>query len=118
MPSGDPMERDNPEALKYLPEVRRLLFAGAPEEAYRLAEKFMMGRPSRLQSYQTLGDLGLTFEHEQPSSEYRRELDLDSAMARVTYRAGNVRYTREIFASHPDNVIVVRLTAATPGRTT
>jgi alpha-L-fucosidase 2 len=118
MPSGDPAERDNPAALKYLPEVRRLLFAGAPVEAYRLAEKFMMGRPSRLQSYQTLGDLRLTFDHEQPSSEYRRELDLDSAIARVTYRAGNVRYTREIFASHPDNVIVVRLTADTPGRTT
>src|SRR3970282_1103474 len=73
MPSGDPMERDNPEALKYLPEVRRLLFAGAPAEAYRLAEKYLVGRPSRLQSYQTLGDLRLTFEHDGQGSHYRRE---------------------------------------------
>ncbi len=118
MPSGDPAERDNPDALKHLPEVRRLLFAGQPAEAYRLAEKYLVGRPSRLQSYQTLGDLRLTFEHEGQSTGYRRELDLDSAIARVTYRVGDVRFTREIFASHPDQAIVIRITADTPGRNT
>ncbi|MGH6640776.1 MAG: glycoside hydrolase N-terminal domain-containing protein, partial [Polaromonas sp.] len=48
---GSPRDTDNPEALAALPEVRRLLFAGSPIEAYALAEKKMMGRPSRLQSY-------------------------------------------------------------------
>jgi alpha-L-fucosidase 2 len=118
MPSGDPAERDNPAALKHLPEVRRLLFAGSPVEAYRLAEKHLMGRPSRLQSYQMLGDLRLTFEHDAATSEYRRELDLDSAIARVKYRAGDTQFTREIFASHPDQAIVVRLSADKPGKTT
>jgi alpha-L-fucosidase 2 len=118
MPSGDPLERDNPEALKHLPEVRRLLFGGAPAEAYRLAEKYLMGRPSRLQSYQTLGDLRLTFAHDGPATEYRRELDLDTAIARVAYRVGEVRFTREVFASHPDQAIIVRLTADRPGRLT
>src|SRR5688572_24658222 len=69
---GRRMERDNPEALQHLPEVRRLLFAGRPVEAYRLADKHLMGRPQRLQSYQTLGDLRLTFDHEDPISNYRR----------------------------------------------
>ena len=74
-----------------------------------------MGRPSRLQSYQTLGDLRLTFDHEEPISDYRRELDLDSGIVRVSYKAGNVRITREIFASHPDQAIVMRVSADRPG---
>ena len=113
---GGPQDRNNPEALKYLPEVRRLLFAGAPLDAYALAERHLMGRPQRLQSYQTLGDLRLIFDHEEPISDYRRELDLDSAIVRVTYRAGALRLTREIFASHPDQAIVVRLSAADGAR--
>ncbi len=107
---GGRRDRDNPEALKALPDVRRLLFAGQPREAYALAERKMMGTPSRLESYQSLGDLRLTFDHEGTISDYRRELDLDAAIARVTYRVDGVRYTREVFASHPDRVIVVRLT--------
>ena len=75
---GGTMERDNPQALKHLPEVRRLLFAGAPADVYRLADKYLMARPQRLQSYQTLGDLRLTFDHEEHIGDYRRELDLDS----------------------------------------
>jgi alpha-L-fucosidase 2 len=108
---GSRQERDNPDALANLPEVRRLLFAGSPVEAYALAEQTQMGRPSRLQSYQTLGDLRLAFDHEAPIDEYRRELDLDTAIVRVSYRAGDVRLTREIFASHPDQVLVVRISA-------
>ena len=111
---GGPRERDNPDALKHLAEVRRLLFAGAPVEAYRLADKHLMGRPQRLLSYQTLADLRLTFDHEEPISEYRRELNLDTAIARVSYRAGDVRIQREVFASHPNQLIVVRITADRP----
>src|SRR2546427_11941956 len=111
---GSPRDRDNPDALAALPEVRRLLFAGMPVEANTLAEKNLMGRPSRLEPYQTLGDLRLAFDHEGAITDYRRELDLDTAVARVTYRAGGVRYTREVFASYPDQVLVVRLTADRP----
>ena len=111
---GRPQERDNPEALKHLPEVRRLLFAGQPQEASALAERYLMGRPQRLQSYQTLGDLRLNFDHEVATSGYRRELDLETATARVSYRAGDVVLTREIFASHPDQVIVARVSANRP----
>jgi alpha-L-fucosidase 2 len=113
---GGLRERDNPDALAYLPEVRRLLFAGSPVEANALAEKRLMGRPSRLESYQTLGDLRIGFEHDGPIEDYRRELDIDSAIARITYRTGGVRYTREVFASRPAQAVVIRLTADTPGR--
>jgi alpha-L-fucosidase 2 len=113
---GGPRDTNNPESLKHLAEVRRLLFAGMPVEAYAIAEKHSMGQPFRLESYQTLGELRLTFEHEGPASDYRLELDLDSAIARLTYRLGGVRYMREVFASHPAQAIVMRMTADAPGR--
>jgi alpha-L-fucosidase 2 len=112
---GGSRETDNPEALAALPEVRRLLFAGQPRDAYALAERKLMGKPWRLDSYQSLADLRLAFDHEGSISDYRRELDLDTAVARVSYRVDGVRHTREVFASHPDQVIVIRLTVDTPG---
>jgi alpha-L-fucosidase 2 len=115
---GGPRDTNNPDALKHLAEVRRLLFAGLPVEAYAVAEKHSMGRPFRLESYQSLGDLRLTFEHEGTPADYRLELDIDSAIARLTYRLGNVRYTREVFASHPAQAIVMRVSADAPGRIT
>jgi alpha-L-fucosidase 2 len=115
---GGPRDTNNPEALKHLADVRRLLFAGLPVEAYAVAEKHSMGRPFRLESYQSLGDLRLTFEHEGAPTDYRLELDIDTAIARLTYRHDGVRYTREVFASHPAQAIVMRLSADTPGRIT
>ena len=115
---GGPRDTNNPDALEHLAEVRRLLFAGLPVEAYAVAEKYSMGRPFRLESYQTLGDLRLTFEHEGQPTEYRLELDIDAAIARLTYRLGGVRYTREVFVSHPAQALVMRLSADVPGKIT
>ncbi len=115
---GGPRDADNPEARAALPEVRRLLFEGKPREAYALAERKLMGKPWRLESYQSLGDLRLNFDHEGTISEYRRTLDLDAAVARVSYRVDGVLHTREVFASHPDQVVVVRLTVDRPGALT
>ena len=113
---GRQRDTNNPDALAALPEVRRLLFAGQPGEAYTIAEKRLMGRPFRLDPYQMLGDLRLWFDHEGEVSDYRLELDIDSAIARLTYRVGGVRYTREIFASHPAQAIVMRISADKPGQ--
>ena len=115
---GGPRETNNPDALAHLAEVRRLLFAGMPVEAYAVAEKHSMGQPFRLESYQALGDLRLTFEHEGTPTDYRLELDIDSAVARLSYRLGDVRYTREVFVSHPAQAIVLRVTADQPGTIT
>lgn len=115
---GFPRDVNNPAALKALPEVRRLLFEGRNEEATRLAGETMMAIPHRIKSYQTLGDLRLEAYYPMPVEEYRRELDLESGIAGVRYRAGNVLYTREIFASDPDNLLVMRIAADKPGRVT
>ena len=106
----------NPEALKALPEVRRLLFEDKNAEATQLADEKMMGIPPGIKSYQTLGDLLVEFPGDAEAAEYRRALDLDTGIASVTYRAGGATFTREVFASASDNVIVIRLASNKRGR--
>jgi len=113
--SGGPHDYNNPEAIKHLGEVRRLIFAGQNKQADNLLKK-MMGTPARQQAYQPLGDLKLHFPGHGKPAGYRRSLDLGRAVARVSYKLDGVRFTREVFASYPSQVIAVRLTADKPGR--
>src|SRR5919199_1778560 len=114
--AGERRDRLNPEGARSLPEVRRLLFAGKPKEAEALADRTIIAVPRRMPPYQPLGDLILRFRGQEQPGDYTRELDLDSAVARVTYQSGGARFTRELFASAVDQVIVVRLTCDRPGR--
>ena len=114
--SGGPYDPINPEALQYLPKVRQLLWEGRYKEAQDLADEKLMGRPRHLQAYQPLGDLRLVVEGHEPATDYRRELDLDRAVVRVRYRIGDTTFTREVFASAPDQSIVVRLTSSGPAK--
>jgi len=114
--AGEKRDRNNPEALKNLPEVRRLLFAGKPLEAQALAENTMMGIPKRQPPYQALGDLWIKSAGTATDvSDYRRELDLDSGIARVNYTIGGIHCMREIFSSAVDQVLVVHQTCDKPG---
>jgi alpha-L-fucosidase 2 len=112
--AGEKRDRNNPEAAKNLPEIRRLLFAGMPHEAEVLADKTIISIPRRLPPYQTLGDLRIGTPSYRAISNYRRELDLDAAIVRITYTVGNANCAREYFSSAPDQVIVVRLTCDLP----
>ncbi len=114
--SGGPYDPNNPEALAALPEARRLIFTGKYKEANHLIAQQMMAKPLRQQVYQPVGDLLLDFAGHEKATDYRRELNIDTAVATTTYRIGNVHFKREVFASHPDQVIVVRLTADKPGK--
>ena len=107
--AGEKRDRSNPEGAKNLAEVRRLLFAGKPKEAEVLADKTIIATPRRMPPYQPLGDLVLTFAGMESVSDYVRELDIDSAVARVSFVSDGARYTRETFASAVDKVIVVRI---------
>ena len=113
--SGKSRDRNNPESSEYLPEVRRLIFEGRFEEAQQMAEDHMMGIPKRLDPYQPVGDLWLQFDENAKVTDYRRELDLGTAVARVSYRIGDAKFTREVFATAVDRVIVVRLNCDKPG---
>jgi alpha-L-fucosidase 2 len=115
--AGQPLERDRVGAYKHLAEARRLIFEGKYAEGQRIMQREFMG-PRLIRSYQTLGDLNLKFQPGQAITDYRRELDLDTAIARVTYRDGDASFTREVFASPVDQCIVVRLSCDKPGMIT
>ena len=109
--TGRPHDYSHPGAAEHLPTIRRLLREGKQREAQSLAGKHFMSVPLRQYSYQPLGDLKLHFPGHAEASDYRRLLDLDSAVATVGYKVGGVTFLREVLASAPDNAIVVRLTA-------
>src|SRR4051812_40698508 len=100
--AGEKRDRVNPDGLKNLPEIRRLLMSGKPKEAEALADRAMIAIPRRLPMYQPLGDLLVEFEGHENASDYVRELDLDTGIVRVSYRLGEVKFTREVFASAVD----------------
>ncbi len=110
--SGGPRTCDNPRARPHLDEVRRLIFAGRYAEAEALADRSLLGDPKDIRPYQVLADLALRFDAAGSPDDYRRELDLDEAVARTSFRTGRSAVRREVLASHPDGVLVVRLEAA------
>jgi len=114
--AGGPYDPSNPEALEALPEVRRLIFAGKLLDAHKLISQKMMAKPLREMPYETVGDLLLTFPGIESAKDYRRDLNLDTAVARVQFTSNGVKFTREMFASPVDQVIVLRLTADKPGQ--
>src|SRR5690606_16860941 len=99
---GGPADRNNPDALKYLPEIRRLIFAGEIHKAERLALLALAGIPESQRPYQPLGDLWLHFyghgKKDEKIENYHRELDLNTATVRVSYTYNNVTFRRELFA--------------------
>ncbi len=111
--AGRKLDYHNPQSLEGLKEVRRLLFEGRFTEAEEVAQQKIMGnkRNDEVHSYQTLGDLIFDFGRYSGTGDYRRELDIETAIAKVTYQANWTKHTREIFSSVPDNVLVIRLSA-------
>ncbi|HUO07314.1 MAG TPA: glycoside hydrolase family 95 protein [Phycisphaerae bacterium] len=116
---GYPIDRNNPDSLKNLPKIRDLLFHGKEDQATQLISKDMMGIPPRIKSYQPLGDLLIDSPDIKQATNYQRSLNLSTGIATTTFTVGGangITYTREVFASAPDNVIVVHLSADKPGK--
>lgn len=108
---GGPRDRNNEDALPHLPEIRKLIMEGRLQEAEELAAMSMAGLPEAQRHYLPLGELLLSFGgHWQPAEDYSRELDLEYGISRIKYRLGEATYTREMFASYPDQAIVIRIT--------
>lgn len=127
--SGGAQDADSPEAGKYLPEIRRLLFEGKNDEAQELMYRSFVckgpgsgegnGSDVAYGSYEVLGSLHLDYQYGTGSSEpagYTRELSLDQAIARTSFKVDGVTYTREYFTSFDHDVIVIRLTADKRGK--
>lgn len=94
-----------------------MVFGGVASERIQFNEDSLWtGDEQTFGAYQNFGEIALGSLHEGTVSAYRRELDIENGIARVSYRAGDVNFRREAFASHPDQVLVVHLASDTPGR--
>lgn len=123
--SGSMDEGDNPDATQHLGKIRELLFQGKYKEATELTNKTQItsgkgsgsgnGANVPFGCFQTLGDLRLDFGSSATYEDYYRELDLMNGIALSRFSQNGVVFTREVFASHPDNAIIIRLTADQPG---
>ena len=112
--TGQPYDPTRPGGPKALPEIQKLVFEGKWFEAEALFAKKMMGKPDQMK-YQPLGDLFLEFPGHTNVMDYCRTLDLNTAIAGVSYSVDGVTFKREVFSSAQDQVMVVRLTADKPG---
>lgn len=116
--AGPPVPEMKPGFKEALDKARALWFDGRYAEAERTMQKVMPPRISP-RSYQTLGDLHLELLNVPEGARvtgYNRQLNLDTAVATTQFAADGVTYTRQVFASAPDNVVVVRMTADRPGK--
>lgn len=111
---GGPYRNDNPKALESLAEVRNLIFSGKTMDAQNLIDQtFYTGRNGM--PYQTIGSLIIEAPDHENAKNYYRDLDLERAVATTRYQVDGVNFQREVFASFPDRVIIVRFTTDKPG---
>lgn len=108
---GGPVDRINPDAKWALPKVRELIFSGQIDKAEELMSYAFTGCPEGMHPYQTLGNLYLNFREDDECEDYHRELDLDSAICKVRYKRGTQTYSRQVFASHSCDAIIIYLSA-------
>lgn len=109
--SGGPSRNDNPDGLIGLDSIRQLIQLEDYGKADQLANRNLTARQLHGSKFQNAGFLHLTFEGHEAYSDYQRRLDLEKALFTCTYTVDGVRYTREVLASIPDRVIVLRLSA-------
>lgn len=111
--SGGFRSRVNQNALEVLPDVREMLATGDLAGAERMAKIGLTGTPQSIRHYETLGEMEMEFlgTRRYNQDSYQRWLDLETAIAGVNFTVGDTSYTREMFASFPDNVIVHRISA-------
>jgi len=114
--NGEPHEYQHEGAVEFLPEIRQLIAEGKQDEAENLAMREFMSVPLRQKAYQPFGDIYISLQNHRSTSDYRRELDLDTAVTSVTYKVEDVAYERRAFSSYPDQVIVWRISADKSGQ--
>lgn len=114
--AGSPYKNYNPEAKEALATIRQLIFEGKYPEAQEMAGEKILSKRGFGMPYQTVGSLWLKFLGQENYTNFRRELDLERAVATTTYTVDGVDYKREVFTSFADQLLIVRLTASQPGK--
>lgn len=111
--SGRPHNYDDPNAGNYFGQIRDLVFADKFQEAERMANDHFWGIPNSQEAYQPIGNLLLSFA-DANATDYHRELNMETGIAKISYRQGGAVITRQVFVSWPDRVLVVRISSDKP----
>lgn len=111
--SGGPHNNNSSTSLRYLTEVRSLIFDGKEKEAENIINREFVKGPHGMR-YLTLGSLNLQFGHKDVK-DYVRDLDLQTATSSTSYIYNNVKYTRKVIASLADGVVLVNIKASKKG---
>ena len=112
--SGLPVDGNNLDAKNYLPAVRRAVLE---QKDYHQADQLCRKMQGLFaEAYQPIGSLHVDCIHPGPVTDYRRELDLASAVATTQYRVADVAFERAAFSSAPDQAIVLRVSANRPSQ--
>ncbi len=109
--TGEPHDYSHTGAYRYLGSIRDLLWHDRQKEAEELALREFMSVPLRQEKYQPFGDMWISFPGHLTVDNYRRELDISTAVCKTTYTLNDTSFTREYFASYPGNLIAINLSA-------
>lgn len=109
--AGCPCDNNRPDAHKYIKPIRELIFSGQYNKARELAQEKFTGFDTNFGTHLRAGQLVIEYENSGQISSYSRTLDIQNAVAKVSYQIGSVNYKREYFCSYPDNVICTKITA-------
>jgi alpha-L-fucosidase 2 len=113
---GINVPNNNPGALENLPRIRKLILDGRIPEAFELADRHLSGIPGKTRSYQTLGDIYFQFlDTISELKNYRRELDLETGIARVSFERGGGKVEYEVYSSAPDDIMVISMKSEKEG---
>ena len=107
--AGSKINNNNPNALKFLPELQRAIFESRYKDSWKLAEENFLGTPPQIRSYQPFGDLYIDYEWNSEPENYKRELDLNTGIATSYFSVDGKKYLQEVFVSAPDNMIVIHI---------
>lgn len=109
--AGTKMNNNNPGSRTHLGEIQQAIFSQEYKEALDLANKYMVGTPPQVRSYQTLGNLFINYDWNNEPTAYKRSLDLHSGIATTEFTIDGNRVVQEVFASAPQDILVVSLHA-------
>lgn len=113
--SGQPHDYANPGAHEYFGKLRELLWAGKQDEAHNLGNEHFMSQPFGQLCYQPFGRILIHFKGKYNIKNYKRQLDLANAISTVYYESEGIKFKREVFASQPDQALIVRLESSKNG---
>lgn len=113
---GMNIPNNNPGALAHMPEIRRLILDGRIPEAFDLSEKYVAGIPGKIRSYQTLGEIYFQFADTAGKiTNYRRELNLRTGIAKVSFKRDGNKIEYDVYSSAPDNILVISMRSKKAG---